>query len=281
MLLPDYFGLFTRKTMVSFATLFAFPSLTSLDHGLRRAALWLGLGAMALLSACGGGSGGGGADAPLPELPTLTITSDAGEVASEAFKLRLAFSAPVVFGGGAFAYCDSSNGKNLCSIIAKTPTAVDGVANTYTIDVVPNPQKNDLATIKVPAGAFKDATGRVSNSVAYEFPQYINTIGPKATFAPNSAGGVILGPMNVTLTFDSILDTALTKDQLLVSDGTISAFQRTSAPGVNDVYQFVYTPPAAIGGSVTIILPAGSVSAGGIKNGDLRQWGPYTPVAKP
>ncbi len=267
--------------MVSFATLFAFPSLTSLDHGLRRAALWLGLGAMALLSACGGGSGGGGADAPLPELPTLTITSDAGEVASEPFKVRFAFSAPVVFGAGAFAYCDPSKGTATCSTGAQKPTAVEGLANAYTIDVTPNNQQTGLAIIKVQAGAFKDATGRVSNSVAYEFPQYINTIGPKATFTPNSAGGVILGPMNITLTFDSILDTALTKDQLLVSDGTIDPFQRTSAPGVNDVYQFVYTTPAAIGGSVTIVLPAGSVSAGGIKNGDLRQWGPYTPFVKP
>ena len=257
------------------------PFLTALERGLNRVALWLGLGAMALLGACGGGSGGSGVDAPLPELPTLTITSDAGEVASEPFKLRFTFSAPVVFGAGAFAYCERTNNTDYCSVKAQTPNAVDGVANTYTIDVVPIPQKDGLARIKVPVGAFKDATGKVSNSIAYEFPQYINTIGPQATFTPNSAGGVILGPMNVTLTFDSILDTPLTKDKLLVSDGTIEPFQKTSVPGVNDVYQFVYTPPAAIGGSVTIVLPAGTVSAGGIKNGDLRQWGPYTPLVKP
>jgi len=267
--------------MVSFATHSETPSLTSLDHGLRRAALWLGIGAMALLSACGGGSGGSGADAPLPELPTLTITSDAGEVASEPFKLRFTFSAPVVFSGGAFAFCVRTNNTDYCKVQTQTPTAVEGLANTYTIDVAPYAQREGLAPIRVPAGAFKDATGRVTNPIAYEFPQFINTIGPRGTFTPNSAGGLIFGPATITLAFDAILDTALTQDKLLVSDGTISAFQKTSAAGVNDVYQFVFTPPTGIGGSVTIILPAGSVSAGGIKNGDLRQWGPYTPVVKP
>lgn len=264
--------------MVSFATLFAFPSLTSLSHGLRRAALWLGLGAMALLSACGGGSGGGGADAPLPELPTLTITSDAGEVASEAFKLRLAFSAPVTFSGGTFAYCVS----NLCSVKSLTPKAVDGVANTYTIDVAPSAQKNGVATIKIPAGAFKDATGRVSNSIAYEFPQYINTLGPVATFTPIAGSCLLIGSQTtVTLTFDSVLDTALTADQLQVSEGTIGSFEKRSMPGANDVYRFVYTAPTDSLGTVTIVLPSGTVSAGGIKNGSMYQWGPKTLVSQP
>ena len=261
-------------------SLIATPFLTALEHGLSRVALWLGLGAMALLSACGGGSGGSGADTPLPELPTLTITSDAGQVASETFKLRLAFSAPVVFWGGNFAYCDSSIGTATCSIQAKTPTAVDGVANTYTIEVKPNAQQSGLVVIKIPAGAYKDASGRVSSSIAYEFPQYINTVGPQGRFTPNPSSGLFTKPLTITLTFDSILDDPLTKDQLLVSDGAISDFKKTSVAG-NDVYQFVYTPPTNIAGGVTIVLPVGAVKSGGIKNATLEQWGPFIAVLAP
>lgn len=242
----------------------------------RRWALGLGLIGLGLLSACGGGSSGG-SGAETPVAPTITsLSSDAGEVASDPFLVTVVFSAPVVIPDGTqLALCESS-GTVYCNVKAGTLQAVAGATNTYTLQVIPVKQRKGLARIKIPAGAFKDSTGRVSNTVSYELPQFINTVGPNASFSPDSAGSLITGPLTVTMTFDSVLDSALTASQLLVSDGAISDFQKTSGAGANDVYTFRYTPPSSIGGSLTIVLPDGSVSAGGIKNGFNIQWGPHT-----
>lgn len=238
--------------------------------------LGLGLLGLGLLGACGGGSSGGSV-VETPISPTITsMSSDAGEVASDPFRVTVVFNAPVLIPDGTLlALCESS-GTVYCNVKAGSLQAVAGTTNTYTLQVIPVKQRKGLARIKIPAGAFKDATGKVSNTVAYELPQFINTVGPNASFSPDSAGSFITGPLTVTMTFDSVLDSSMTADQLLVSDGVISDFRKTSGAAANDVYTFRYTPPSSIGGSLTIVLPDGSVSAGGIKNGFNVQWGPHT-----
>lgn len=76
----------------------------------------------------------------------------------------------------------------------------------------------------------------------------------------------------MTLTFDSVLTTALTSNQLTITGGgSISNFSKSPAPG-NDVYTLTFTPPPGVPyGLVTIELPKSAVSAGGVGN-YLSNW---------
>jgi hypothetical protein len=248
-------------------TLISNPFFNELTTWLRRLTVWLGFAAVAFLSACGGGSGGGVPDTPV--IPTLTISSNAGEEASEPFTVTFAFSAPVTINhASGILQLASTNCTPVPNTFAKTGAA------TYTMVVNPHAGKKGIAEIRLAPGTFKDSTGTVANTLSYEFAQAFNTIGPIATF---DQPGVlfITGPSTVRISFDAVLDATLTIDKLTASVGTVSDLVKTSAPGANDSYTFTFTPPAATLGTVIIQLPSGSVAAGGIASGTAQQWGPY------
>lgn len=113
----------------------------------------------------------------------------------------------------------------------------------------------------------------MSSSRSYDFAQVFNTIGPVANYTDN-AGLFITGATTVKISFDAVLDTALTIDKLTASVGRLSSLIKTSASGSNDIYTVTYTPPAATLGSVIVQLQRGSVASGGIQSGSAQQWGP-------
>jgi hypothetical protein len=71
----------------------------------------------------------------------------------------------------------------------------------------------------------------------------------------------------LTLTFDSVLTTPLTSNQLTITGGgSISNFFKSPTPG-NDVYTLTFTPQLGVRyGSVTVEMPKNVVSAGGVGN---------------
>jgi len=270
--------------MVSFATVFASPSLTSLDHGLRRAALWLGIGAMALLNACGGGSGGGGGTNDIVDtsVPTLVISSNAPATASAPFTVTFTFSAPITI--------YSADGvlpwATVAGAVPDKSTFTKVSATQYTVTVNPNNlTKNDKWTLTVPAGAYKNAANNAFSTVGTTLTQAIDTSFPIATFSPKApaTGNQFTGPTTVTVAFNTQLTADLTAAQLELSainlntqlnqvpPGTISNFVKTSGPLEFSSYSFLYTPVSG-SNSVKIRIPAGSVSAGGFSNTE-SQWG--------
>ena len=248
-------------------TLISNPLLNMLTTWLRRITVWLGFAAVGLLSACGGGSSGGVPETPV--IPTLTMSSNAGEEASEPFTVTFSFSAPVTINHpSGILQLASTNCTPLPSTFAKTGAA------TYTMVVNPSAGRKGIAEIRLAPGTFKDSSGTVANTVSYEFAQPFNTVVPVATF---DKPGVlfITEPITVRVSFDAVLDIALTLDKLTTSVGSIGNLVKTSALDANDSYTFSYTPPAATLGTVIIQIPQGSVASGGIASGTAQQWGPY------
>lgn len=197
------------------------------------------------------------------------MTSNAGEEASEPFTVTFAFSAPVTISHpSGILQLASTNCTPVPNTFAKTGPS------TYTMVVNPHAGKQAIAELRLAPGTFKDSTGVLTNTVSYEFAQAINTIGPVATF--DQPGVVfITGPVTVRVSFNAVLDAALTQDKLTASVGTISNLVKTSTLGANDSYTFSYTPPATTLGTVIIQIPQGSVASGGIASGTVQQWGPY------
>ena len=248
-------------------TLTSNPFFNLLTTWLRRMTVWLGLAGTLVLSACGGGSSGSVPETPV--IPTLTMSSNAGEEASEPFTVTFAFSAPVTI----------THPSGVLQLASTNCTPVPGTfvktgAASYTMVVNPHAGKKGIAEIRLAPGSFKDSTGTVTNTVSYEFAQPFNTVGPVATF---DKPGIlfITEQITVRVSFDAVLDTALTLDKLTTSVGGVSNLLKTSALGANDSYTFSYTPPAATLGTVIIQIPQGSVASGGIASGTAQQWGPY------
>jgi len=226
----------------------------------------LGLGmaawvALAALSACGGG-GGGTADTIDNTVPTLAITSDVTGVASAPFKLTFTFSSDVTISspGGVLPFATKRG-----NLIEGSFTKVS--ATTYVAGILPHDGQTADFELTVPPGAYKNTSGTAASAVSYTFKQPLYTVGPETIWSDNSPDLFITGPVQLTLTFDSVLTTALTSNQLTVTGGgSVSNFVKNPAPG-NDVYTLTYTPaPGVRYGSVTIELPRNVVSAGGVGN---------------
>lgn len=232
----------------------------------RRAGLRLGAAAvLALLAGCGGGG-----DPTPPQAPTLDIRSDVTGEARAPFTVTFFFSDAATWPGETLAFSLSGG-----SVVAGSFRRIDG--RTASVRLQPNAGARGLIDLRVPAGAFREATGTVGNPVAYAFAQPYDTLPPFATLSfggPVDALGFITGAGRFTLGFGRVLDAPLAGSRLTVSTGTISGFARTSAASQPDVYEFTYTPPAATVGGMVIELPPGSVTSGGIANeGDYWSFG--------
>ncbi len=228
---------------------------------------WLLVSGALALAGCGGGGGGNDAPEVPPVAPVLDIRSDVvGDVRS-VFTVTFSFSAPVLIPSGNLAFALSGGSAEAGSF-----TRVND--RTYTVRVRPNASGQGLIDLRVPIGAFQEATGRVSNAVAYAFSQPYDTLPPVATLrfnGPVNALGFITGPGSMTLTFNGVLDAPLTSSPLRAQSGAITGFVKSSAAGQADVYTFTYTPPAATLGGVVFDLPANSVRRNGIGN-DAGSW---------
>jgi hypothetical protein len=146
-------------------------------------------------------------------------------------------------------------------------------ADTWQVTLTPAANQQGMIDLRVPPGAFSDATGVASNAMAYEYAQPFNTVAPFAKLefgGPVDAIGMITGAGTFTLRFDAVLDAPLTAAKIAYTAGTIGQFQKTSGTGQKDTYTFVFSPPPATFGGVTFELPRGSVTSGGIPNG--RDW---------
>jgi hypothetical protein len=233
-------------------------------HPTRRTGLRLGAAALlSLLAACGGGGGG----STPPQAPSLDIRSDVNGEARAPFTVTFFFSDAVDLPNGQLAFSLSGG-----SVVAGSFRRID--ERTASVSIRPNPSARGLVDLRVPVGAFRDATGTTGNPVAYAFAQPYDTLPPFATLTfggPVNALGFITGAGNFTLSFSVALDAPLTADKVEVQPGTVSGFTRTSAPGAPDVYTFAFTPAAATFGSVTVDILPGAVSSGGIPN-DREGW---------
>lgn len=205
-------------------------------------------GVLALLAGCGGGNTERDEDAVAP---TLTISSDAPGDATGPFTVRFTFTAAV--------------SNFTANRILLTNGALAGAAlvqlsdKVYTLQVTPAANRQDVLTLEVPAGAFRDATGTASSLVAYRFSQRIDTV--VATNEPvltisNSTAGNITTTAAVTFTFDFSLDVgdSFTAGDIQPDAGTLSSFTKVSATR----YTVLLTLPAATSGLMTLTIPAGA-----------------------
>lgn len=237
-----------------------FASIRLAHHVMNR---WLLLAAALLLAACGGGGGTTPGAGDLT-VPSLTMSSDATGPASGPFKVTFTFSDDItIVGNGGVLPFATLRGSMIPGTFAKLS------GKTYSAEILPHDSQTLPFELTVPPGAFRDATGKVSNTVTYTFTQPLYTVGPEAVWTDSSTDLFISGPVTVTLNFDSVLTTPLQASQLVVtgatSNSSISNFVKL--PGTNDAYSFTYTPPRGVSfGSVTITLPKDTVTAGGAGN---------------
>lgn len=203
-----------------------------------------------LLAGCGGGNTEREED---PVVPSLVITSDAPGDATGPFSVRFTFSAAV----SSFA----------STRVVITNGALNGAAlvklsdTVYTLRVTPTANRQDVLTVQVPAGAFRDATGAVANAVAYSFGQTIDTVvvgnEPVLTITHDAAGSFATGP--VTFGFDFSLDvgTSFAVDDIRLDTGTLGNFTRVSGTRCT----VVVTLPAATTGLLKLKVPAGAFTS--------------------
>lgn len=214
-------------------------------HGLQRR--HLAGAALLLLAGCGGGNTEKDEDAVAP---SLVITSDVPGDATGPFTVRFTFSAAV-----------SNFAANR---ILLTNGALGGAAlvklsdTVYTLQVTPTANRQDVLTVEVPAGAFRDAGGTASSLVAYRFSQRIDTVvatnEPVLTITNSTAANIATGP--VTFTFDFSVDVG---DSFAAGDiepdaGTLGSFTKVAATR----YTVVLTLPAATSGLMTLTVRAGA-----------------------
>lgn len=229
---------------------------------------WIALCGLLALSACGGGGDEPGNGVSVV-VPTLEMRSNVGGEASGPFTVTFDFSGEVSLTNGQLPFSTTNGG-----VVAGSFATVS--ASRYTVRIQPAANRQGLFELKVPPGAYRDASGAQSNTVTYVFSQPINTVaaaGPEASWSDSAATDWLLtGPVTVTLRFNEVLDAPLDPSRLAVSTGAISSFRKTSAAGDPDVYTFLYTPPGGAQGAVTIELPTGVVTAGGAPNSLVSWW---------
>jgi hypothetical protein len=220
------------------------------DERAHRRALVLGLAALAV------GCGGGGVDAPVapPVAPMLDIASNVPDVAEGRVTLRFEFSSePAAFASGSLPFA-MTGGKTVAGSFTKvTPTL-------YTVQIDPNANTLGVIQITVPAGAFFDVTGKVSNTTAYSFAQRYDTrvpdTEPVAEITTNVVGQAA-GPFTVTFTFNLDVGNSFVASDVMVSNATAGTLTKVSAT----VYTLQIIPPAATAGICIVEVPPGAVTA--------------------
>lgn len=236
----------------------ASPGLAHCALARRRLSLAGGLAVLGLVLP---GCGGGGVESPAVA-PGLDIRSDTVAEAKGPFTVTFYFRDAVLWPASGLAFALSG-----ASVVAGSFQRLND--RTASVQLRPNANAQGLVELRVPAGAYTDATGTASNTQAVTFAQPFDTRAPLATLSfggPVNPLGVITGGGVFTLRFSVVLDRPLAADALRVSVGLVSAFTRTSAAGEPDVYSFRYDPPRATLGQLLVELPPGVVSSGGIPN---------------
>lgn len=220
-------------------------------HGQRFTRRQIGaVAALALLAGCGGGNTEKDEDVAVP---TLQISSDVPGAATAVFTVRFTFSAAV--------------SDFLVNRILITNGFLGGATLTklsdtvYTLAVTPTANRQDILTVQVLAGAFKDSSGAVTSTEAYSFGQRIDTVvasnEPELTITHSASGVQATGA--VTFTFDFSLDvgSSFTADDIVLSVGTVTTFTRVS--GVRSTA--VVTLPAGTSGVLVLEVRAGAFTS--------------------
>lgn len=221
----------------------------ALDRSRRH--LLAALGGATVLAACGGG----GSDVEIPAVaPTLTLTSNAGEVAGGVFTVRFEFSAAVAaFPTGSLAFA-LQGGRQVAGSFKSLSATV------FTVDIEPHAQAAGTLLLTVPAGAFADATGKASNTVPYSLTQAYNTVLPDtepSVEMTSALAGDATGPFTVNITFNLDIGDSFALDDLRVTGATASALTRLSGTR----YTVLLTPPAGSSGLAIVELLQGAVTA--------------------
>ena len=223
------------------------------------------VGCTTLLAACGGGSDD---VVVVPAVaPTLTISSSAGALAGAAFTVRFEFSAAVAaFPSGSLPFALQGGRQVAGSFKALSATV-------FTVGIEPNAQSNGNVLLSVPAGAFADATGKASNTVAYTLTQAYDTrvpdTEPRADMATATPGDAT-GPFTVNISFNLDVGDSFTLADLQVTGAIASALTKLSATA----YTVLLTPPAGSTGLklATVELLQGSVTAVASGVANSRGW---------
>lgn len=201
-----------------------------------------------LLAGCGGGNTEKEDDDVV--LPTLVISSDTPGAASAGFTVRFTFSAAV------------SNFSTAGIVVSNgfTSTSVSKLTDTvYTVQVTPASNFQGTAELRVQAGAFKDASAALSNTVAYSFGQEINTVvatgEPTLTISHGVTGATATAPVSFTLQFSADVSGSFVATDIQLSAGAVSSFT-ASTNGM--VYTVVVNLPTGTSGDLVLRVPAGS-----------------------
>ncbi len=166
----------------------------------------LGLVAMvALMAGCGGGNTEKESDAVIP---TLQISSDVPGEATGTFTVRFTFSAAVT---------DFLVNRILITNGFLGSAALTKLSDTvYTLAVTPTANRQEVLTVQVLAGAFKDSTGTLTSTLAYTFGQRIDTVvvsnEPTLTITHNASGALATGPVTFSFDFDLDVGTSFTRN---------------------------------------------------------------------
>jgi hypothetical protein len=239
--------------------------MTSRSFDSSRRHLLAAVGCTTLLAACGGGSD---EVVVVPAVaPTLTISSSAGALAGAAFTVRFEFSAPVAgFPSGSLPFALQGGRQVAGSFKARSATV-------FTVGIEPNAQSNGNVLLSVPAGAFADATGKASNTVAYTLTQAYDTRVPETeprAYMATATPGDATGPFTVNISFNLDVGDSFTLVDLQVTGATASALTKLSATA----YSVLLTPPAGSTGLklATVELLQGSVTAVASGVANSRAW---------
>lgn len=218
----------------------------------------LGLVAMvALMAGCGGGNTEKESDAVIP---TLQISSDVPGEATGTFTVRFTFSAAVT---------DFLVNRILITNGFLGSAALTKLSDTvYTLAVTPTANRQEVLTVQVLAGAFKDSTGTLTSTLAYTFGQRIDTVvvsnEPTLTITHNASGAVATGPVTFSFDFDLDVGTSFTADDIVLSVGTLTSFTRNSGQKCTATV----TLPAGTSGLLIVEVKAGAFTGtvGGVSS---------------
>ena len=219
----------------------------AIDPVRRRLAGGSALALLTLATGCGGGNTERSSDAVLP---TLRISSDAPVSASGPFTVRFTFSAAV--SGFSTSGITVSNGFTSSSVSKLSDTV-------YTVQVTPNNGIDGVVGLQVLAGAFKDASGTLSNTTVQSFPQTVNTIvtadEPTLTISHDVSGTSATGPVTFTFAFSADVSGSFAVTDIQLSAGAVASLVSTSS-GMQ--YTAVVNLPAGTTGDLVLVVPAGS-----------------------
>ena len=224
---------------------------------------WFAACTLLLLAACGGS---GPNDTVAAAAPTLEISSDISGVASGPLTVRFEFSADVApFPSGSLPFT-LRGGRQ----VPGSFTSLSG--REFTVIITPNANASGAIELSVPTGAFSDASGRVSNTSAYNFAQAFDTvISPTVPWVEISSNlqGIANGPITLTFSFNMDVGSSFTSDKLILGDLTAGNLIKLTPT----IYTLVVTPPANSLGTAIVTLPEGAVAGAVSGQPNTRDFG--------